>query len=56
MNSWVLYDTFASLENDMDHTHVSYRYRIMILLLENDLVHLVHVSFLGCPSLCPYSS
>jgi hypothetical protein len=38
MNFWVLSGTFASLENDMDHAHVFYKYLTMILMLENDLV------------------
>jgi hypothetical protein len=43
MNSWVLSDTFASLDNDMDHAHVSYRSRTMVLLLEKGLVACFHV-------------
>jgi len=38
MNSWVLYDTFASLGNDMDHVHASCRSHTMVLLLANGLV------------------
>ena len=33
MNSWVLSNDFASLENDMDHAHESYKYRTIVLLL-----------------------
>jgi hypothetical protein len=38
MNSWVLSDTFASLDNDMDHSHVPYIYHTMVLLLAKGLV------------------
>jgi hypothetical protein len=38
MNFWVLSYTSASLENDMDHAHVFYKYRTMVLLLAKDLV------------------
>jgi hypothetical protein len=40
MNSWVFSSTFASLENDMDHAHVSYISCTMFLSLEKGLVAL----------------
>jgi hypothetical protein len=40
MKSWVLYDTSASLDNEMDHVHVFYRYCTMVLLWEKVLVAL----------------
>jgi hypothetical protein len=33
--------TYASLDNDMDHSHVSYKSRTMVLLLERDLATLL---------------
>jgi hypothetical protein len=56
MNSWVLSDTSASLDNDMDHAHVFYISCTMVLLLENGFgspvsIYCVKVghSFLWCP-------
>jgi hypothetical protein len=40
MNVLVLSYTFASLDNDMDHTHVYYNSRNMVLLLERGLAPL----------------
>jgi hypothetical protein len=40
MNSWVFSSTSASLENDMDNSHVSYISRTMFLSLEKGLVAL----------------
>jgi hypothetical protein len=40
MNSWVLSNTSASWDNDMDHVHVFYRSHTMVLLLEKGLVDL----------------
>jgi hypothetical protein len=37
MNFLVLSYIFASLENDMDHAHASYKYPTMVLLLERGL-------------------
>jgi hypothetical protein len=41
MNSWVLFDTFASLDNDMDHSHVFYRSCTRVLLLARDFSFLL---------------
>jgi hypothetical protein len=38
IRSWVLSGTSASLENNMDHAHVSYRSRTMVFLLEKGSV------------------
>jgi hypothetical protein len=40
MKSWVLFDTSASLDDDMDHVHVVYISRTRVLLLEMGLVAL----------------
>jgi hypothetical protein len=41
MNFLVVSYTFASLGNDMDHAHASYKYRTMVLLLEMGLAPLL---------------
>jgi hypothetical protein len=38
MNSWVLSDISASLDNDMDHVHVFYRSHTIVLLSTKGLV------------------
>ena len=38
MSSWVLFGTSSSLENDMDHAHVSYRSQTMVIMMEKGLV------------------
>jgi hypothetical protein len=40
MNSWVLYGTSTSLDNDMDHGNVFYKFHTMVLLLVRGLVAL----------------